>query len=268
MTPPSSRRVLPIGPSSAARAREHAAGDVAVSVQVFRGALHREVDAHRERLLIDRAGKRVVDAGEHARGAAGRGDGRESTQRSVGLIGDSNHTMLVSGPITAAGVRSASSDTKRRTDAEARQQVLDEVKGPAVDRRRAHDFVARFEQAEERRGDRRHARTEHQRPLGAVDARQLLLHTEQPSGSRSASRGTRAPAPPGSARRHAPRGRRTCWSRRWASSTASSPERLPLARVNQIRVLSHRASPPLRSSDTRSPESPSTGSTNTRCASS
>jgi hypothetical protein len=38
---------------------------------------------------------------------------RTSTQRSVGLIGDSNHTSLVRGPRMLAGSASASSDTNR-----------------------------------------------------------------------------------------------------------------------------------------------------------
>ena len=38
---------------------------------------------------------------------------RTSTQRSVGLIGDSNHTILVLGPITEAGFARSSSETKR-----------------------------------------------------------------------------------------------------------------------------------------------------------
>ncbi|MNC89087.1 hypothetical protein D3C83_49850 [compost metagenome] len=39
---------------------------------------------------------------------------RTSTQRSVGLIGDSNHTILVCGPITDAALVSSSIEMKRR----------------------------------------------------------------------------------------------------------------------------------------------------------
>ena len=74
MTPPSSRRVLPIGRQQRARSRQHPAGDVAVTVQVLRRALHRQVDAQGERLLVDRAGEGVVDARQHARRAARRRD--------------------------------------------------------------------------------------------------------------------------------------------------------------------------------------------------
>ena len=69
---------------------------------------------------------------------------RMSTQRSVGLIGDSNHTIFVCGPITAAGFASSSSDTNRRVMPNFEQQILDQVKRAAVDRRAAHDLVARL----------------------------------------------------------------------------------------------------------------------------
>ena len=105
MTPPSSRRVLPIGASSARDARQHPAGDVAVTVEVLRGALHRQVDAQGQRLLIDRTGEGIVDARQHVRRrGTPAATARMSTQRSVGLIGDSNHTSLVLGPMTRAGV--------------------------------------------------------------------------------------------------------------------------------------------------------------------
>jgi hypothetical protein len=39
---------------------------------------------------------------------------RMSTQRSVGLIGDSNHRTFVFGPMIRSGVASCSSDTNRR----------------------------------------------------------------------------------------------------------------------------------------------------------
>jgi hypothetical protein len=40
------------------RAGEGSRGHVAVSVQVLRHAFHHDVDAHRERLLVERAGER------------------------------------------------------------------------------------------------------------------------------------------------------------------------------------------------------------------
>ena len=76
--------------------RDDAAGDVAVAVEVLRRALHREVDAQRERLLVDRAGERVVDDRQRRRARGRRRRSRRmSTQRSVGLIGDSNQTSRV-----------------------------------------------------------------------------------------------------------------------------------------------------------------------------
>ena len=50
----------------------------------------------------------VTPAALHAAATA-----RTSTQRSVGLMGDSNHTSLVRGPMTLAGSASASSETNR-----------------------------------------------------------------------------------------------------------------------------------------------------------
>ena len=64
------------------RAGDHAAGDVAVAVQVFRRALHRQIDAERQRLLVDRAGERVVDHRQHAARAARLGD-RAGCRRSA-----------------------------------------------------------------------------------------------------------------------------------------------------------------------------------------
>ena len=48
------------------RSRQHAAGDVAVAVQVLGAALHRQIDAHRQHRLIDRARKGVVDRRQDA----------------------------------------------------------------------------------------------------------------------------------------------------------------------------------------------------------
>ena len=80
---------------SARRAHQRAGRDIAVAVEVFRGRVHDEVDAERRRLLIDRARKRVVDDGRHTSAPGTPAATRAmSTQRSVGLIGDSNHTHL------------------------------------------------------------------------------------------------------------------------------------------------------------------------------
>src|SRR5207245_6791722 len=43
------------------RTRDHSAGHVAVAVEIFCRALHREIDAEGQRLLIDRAREGVVD---------------------------------------------------------------------------------------------------------------------------------------------------------------------------------------------------------------
>src|SRR5262245_3007405 len=51
------------------RSGHHAAGYVAVAVEVLGRALHREIDAERQRLLVDRARERVVDDGQNTASA-------------------------------------------------------------------------------------------------------------------------------------------------------------------------------------------------------
>ena len=64
-------------------------------LRYFVDAVHHEIDAERDRLLIDRAGERVVDDRDARRARGTRAaTAAISTQRSVGLIGDSNQTTL------------------------------------------------------------------------------------------------------------------------------------------------------------------------------
>ena len=50
----------------------------------------------------------ITPAARHAAATA-----RTSRQRRVGLIGDSNHTIFVAGPMSASGVRNSSRVAKR-----------------------------------------------------------------------------------------------------------------------------------------------------------
>ena len=98
-----------------------------------------------------------------------------STQRSVGLIGDSNQTIRVRSPMTRSGVASSSSDTNRGVTPKRASTSCEQVQRAAVDRRAADDLVARLQVRHQDRRRRAHARREQQRRLGAVERRELLL---------------------------------------------------------------------------------------------
>ena len=118
---------------------------VAVPVQVFRRALHREIDAHGERLLVDRSGKRVVDARDDIRGAARRGDRLDVHAAQRRVDGRFEPHQLGLGPDDRRRVRQILERDEAAEDSHARQQRLDQMKGAAVDGRRADDFVAALE---------------------------------------------------------------------------------------------------------------------------
>ena len=191
ITVPSSRRACSIGATSAARPGHDAAGHVAVAVQVLRRALHRQVDAERERLLVDRARERVVDDRQDAaRRGRRRRSRRTSTQRSVGLIGDSNQTSRVRSLITRSGLGELVERDEPRRDPELRQQIVQQVQRAAVNRRAADDLVARLAVRHQDRRRRAHAGREEQRRLGAIERRQLPLDADDRRVARSANTGT------------------------------------------------------------------------------
>ena len=107
---------------------------------------------------------------------------RTSTQRSVGLIGDSNQTIRVRSPMTRSGCgqlararRSAATTPKRRADRSA---------GAACRRRSPRRRRPRRPPSGAPSGSSpsRHAGREQQRRLRAVERGELLLDARRPSG--------------------------------------------------------------------------------------
>ena len=98
-----------------------------------------------------------------------------SITSSVGLVGLSRKAVLVLGRIAAFHAARSVPSTKRRGDAETRQQLLDDVKTRAEQRPRRDDMVAGLELAHQRRGHRRHAAGGGARRLGALEQRHALL---------------------------------------------------------------------------------------------
>jgi hypothetical protein len=114
MTPPSSRRVLPIGPRSA---RDPESTPPVTSLWPFKYfvalCIERSTPMASGCWLTGLAKVLSMPESTPAARHAAAID-RMSTQRSVGLIGDSNHTIFVWGPITVAGDANCSSETNRR----------------------------------------------------------------------------------------------------------------------------------------------------------
>ena len=101
-----------------------------------------------------------------------------STQRSVGLIGDSNQTRRVAADQHALGLGQLLDRHEPRLDAEARQQIVEQVQRPAVDRRAADDLVAGLHVRHQDRRRRALPRREQQRRLGAIERGQLPLDAD------------------------------------------------------------------------------------------
>ena len=103
----------------------------------------------------------------HARATAAM-----STQRSVGLIGDSNQTSFVASEKIDSGRASSSSDTNRGWMPNFGSRSAEQMQRAAVDRRAAHDFVARRRQRHQRGRRRRLPARQHAAPLRPLRARQ------------------------------------------------------------------------------------------------
>ena len=137
--------------------------------------MHHDVDAERERLLIDRARKGVVDdRGHAARPARGRHRGDvDAAQRRVDrrlepdhLRGRRQHRLRLAELVDRH---------EARADAELRQEVGDEVQRAAVNRAAAHDLVAGGEERQERGRRRRLSAREDERARGALEPGDLCL---------------------------------------------------------------------------------------------
>jgi hypothetical protein len=92
-----------------------------------------------------------------------------------GFDGVSMNTSLVFGRIAARKPRSVSLVDKAGLDAEARQDVAEQLLGGAEDAARSHDVLAGFHQGHHRGQDRRHAAGGGNAGLGAFQRRQPLL---------------------------------------------------------------------------------------------
>ncbi len=157
------------------RTGDHAGRHVGVAVQVLGGALHRQVDAERQRLLVDRAGEGVVEDGQHAGVPAGLRHTRdvEAAQGRVDRRFDPADPRLRAEerrrPLELVERRESDGDLQRG------QHVVDQVERAAVDGRAAQQLVARLQERQHQRRRGRHPRREHQRRLGTVERGQLLL---------------------------------------------------------------------------------------------
>ena len=176
---PSSRRARSIGPTSAADAGDDAAGDVAVPVQVFRRALHRQIDAERKRLLVDRARERVVDHRQDtARSAGGRDPlDVDAAQRRVDRRLEPDDPRRI--PDDALRLAELLDRDEPWAHAELHQHVVQQMERAAVDRRRTDHLVAGARVRHQRRRDGAHARREDQRGLGLIERGELPLHRRQ-----------------------------------------------------------------------------------------
>ena len=93
----------------------------------------------------------------------------------VGLVGDSTNAVLVFGPHRGApGVEIRAVD-QGRSDAEARQKILDHIETRAEQRLGGDDVVASLQLAHQRGGDGRHAACGGARRLRAFEERHAAL---------------------------------------------------------------------------------------------
>ena len=157
------------------RAGQRTAGHVAVTVQILRRALHRQINAHRRHRLIQGAGERVVDHG-HDTGLLARRRHLSYVDAAQGRVNrrfEPDHLRL--GADDPIEVRQVVERNEAPLDAELGHQVFDNVERAAVNGRAAENFVARLQQRQQRRRDGRHPGTEQERGFRAVHRGHLLL---------------------------------------------------------------------------------------------
>ncbi len=157
------------------RSHQRPRGHVAVTVQVLRGAVHDEIDAKRDRLLIDRAGEGVVDDRDDAALAARRRDGGDvdAAQRGVDRRFEPEEPGFAGQH--PGGPSQVVDRDEPATDTEAAEQIGYEMQRSAVDRGATHDLVARFQESQQRRGRGGLPARQHHRLLGPLEFRELLF---------------------------------------------------------------------------------------------
>ena len=157
---------------------DRAACHVAMAVQVFRRALHREVDAECQRLLVDRARERTVDDRQHTTRLADARDARNvhAAQRRVDRRLEPDDARA-SGYHTLE-VRQIAERHEPRVNVEFREQIGEQVQRAAIDGRATYDLFARLDVRHQNGRRRALAGRKHQRRLRRVERGELLLHAD------------------------------------------------------------------------------------------
>ena len=132
--------------------RDHAAGDVAVPVEVLRRTLHHQIHAQRQRLLVDRTRKRVIDHRQHSAGAtrARQPADVDAPQRRIGGRFEPHHPRAVGEEAIGIGERVERNES--RSHAEPPQYILQQVERAAIDRGAADHLVAGVHVRQQDRG--------------------------------------------------------------------------------------------------------------------
>ena len=136
---------------------DRAAECARVSVHIFCGGVDDDIRAPFERAAVDRRGERVVEDQRYAV-AVGRGGEFLNVQHGQRGIGDglAVHGLRVGAEGGVQLLRAAVGVDERDLDTHALHRDGEEVEAAAVDARRAHQMVARADDVEDRKEDRRH----------------------------------------------------------------------------------------------------------------
>ena len=155
--------------------RQHTRSDIAVTVEVLGGALHRDVHSHGEHRLVQRRGKRVVSHRGHASGAARLGHlpHVHTAQRRVDRRFEPDQARLRANHACRVAKRLERHETS--LNPEPRQQVRNQVIGAAVDGGAAHHFVTLLQQRQQRMRRGGLSRAEQDAHLGTVHRGHLPL---------------------------------------------------------------------------------------------
>ncbi len=212
------------------RSGEHAGGHVAVAVEILGRAVHDDVDAERQRLLIDRAGERVVDDRHDSARATGRGHrgNVDTAQRRVDRRLEPDQLRL--GREDRVGL--AQTRRSSRTAAGCRTSAARRRGGGGSRRRwrRCRRFRRHQRAAPEARWSWRPDRLRTRARSPRLRARRSSPPPPPRSGSRSASTGTWSSVLRCNRALPARSRRRNVSSRKWASSAARHRSLTPSAR--------------------------------------
>ena len=158
------------------RSDEHTGGDVGVAVEVLRRAVHHEIDAERQRLLIDGTGEGVVDhRGDAVRAARTRHRGDvDAAQRRIDRRLEPDQPRFLRQQLLRG--RERVDPLEPHQHAQPGEDFRQQVERAAVDRGAAHHLVAcRHERQERGRRRRLPARQQHGR-VRPFERREGALH--------------------------------------------------------------------------------------------